>query len=104
MAALTGHLICVNPSAYVINLHTAAGGLARAPSPASICQGDPMLRFTQRCAPVGRPLFRRAAHLIATFAAAATIALPASATRAAPPRGGPANIAMIGEPQTLDPM
>src|ERR1035438_10243034 len=104
MAALTGHLIGVNSSAYVINLHTAAGGLARAPSPASIRQGDPMLRFTQRCAPVGRPLFRRAEHLIATFAVAATIALTASATLAAPPRGGAANIAMIGEPQTLDPM
>src|SRR5204863_1194229 len=39
--------------------------------------------------------------LVATVVAGAQLSAPALA---APPRGGAANIAMIGEPQTLDPM
>jgi peptide/nickel transport system substrate-binding protein len=38
------------------------------------------------------------------LAAAAAIALATGSALAAPPKGGAANLAMIGEPQTLDPM
>ena len=49
-----------------------------------------------------RPLRHRAA--IAAVALAVLLPLAGSTALAAPPRGGAANIAMIGEPQTLDPM
>src|SRR3954471_14887950 len=68
-------------------------------------QGDLMLRFIQGFAPFGSALLvRRAARAIATTIVASAIAVAAGAALAAPPRGGAANIAMIGEPQTLDPM
>src|SRR3982750_3322642 len=41
---------------------------------------------------------------IATVVVSAAAALVGTAAVAAPPRGGPANTAMTGEPQTLDPM
>ena len=41
---------------------------------------------------------------LAIVAVAAAIALATGSALAAPPKGGAANIAMIGEPQTLDPM
>ena len=41
---------------------------------------------------------------LAVVAVAAAIALATGSALAAPPKGGAANIAMIGEPQTLDPM
>src|SRR6478609_1215134 len=64
-----------------------------------------MLRFAQGFMPVGRSVrVRRGERAIATLVAAAAIAFAGSAALAAPPRGGAANIAMIGEPQTLDPM
>ena len=64
-----------------------------------------MLCITQRLAPFGHAWrVRRAGRTIATIVVAAAVALAGSATLAAPPRGGAANIAMIGEPQTLDPM
>ena len=64
-----------------------------------------MLRFTHGFAPAARrSRLRHGAHVIANLAVTATIALAAGAALAAPPRGGAANIAMIGEPQTLDPM
>ena len=44
---------------------------------------------------------RRLCALFATVLAVACVSAPAYA---APPKGGAANIAMIGEPQTLDPM
>ncbi len=47
---------------------------------------------------------RRAGLAITPIIVSAAIALASSATLAAPPKGGAANIAMIGEPQTLDPM
>jgi peptide/nickel transport system substrate-binding protein len=46
----------------------------------------------------------RAGLAIATIAFSAAIALVSSGALAAPAKGGAANIAMIGEPQTLDPM
>src|ERR1035438_5667078 len=55
-------------------------------------------------------LFRRALRrcrtsvAVAPLAVAAAIGLASNCALAAPPRGGAANIAMIGEPQTLDPM
>src|SRR6187200_2797412 len=67
--------------------------------------GDPMLRFAQGSVPVGRTMrARRGERAIATIVVAAAFALASSAALAAPPKGGAANIAMIGEPQTLDPM
>src|SRR4029450_2799459 len=42
--------------------------------------------------------------LIAAFIAVLAVAQTTSVALAAPPKGGAANIAMIGEPQTLDPM
>ena len=44
---------------------------------------------------------RRLSALLAAVVAVACMSAPACA---APPKGGAANIAMIGEPQTLDPM
>src|SRR6185503_9695726 len=68
-------------------------------------QGDSMLRFAQGFVPVGRTARAgRGERAIASLVAAAAFALAGSAALAAPPRGGAANIAMIGEPQTLDPM
>src|ERR1035441_4278832 len=55
-------------------------------------------------------LFRRALRrcrtsvAVAPIAVSAAIALASSGALAVPPRGGAANLAMIGEPQTLDPM
>src|SRR5678816_2209415 len=46
----------------------------------------------------------RAGLAIATVALSALAAFAGTAALAAPPKGGAANIAMIGEPQTLDPM
>src|SRR5258708_4083194 len=46
----------------------------------------------------------RAGFAIVAGAATTTIALATGSVLAAPVRGGAANIAMIGEPQTLDPM
>ena len=64
-----------------------------------------MLRITQGPAPFGHALRAcRAGRAIAPIIVAAAIALASSRRSAAPPRGGAANIAMIGEPQTLDPM
>ena len=63
----------------------------------------------QRITPSGA-LFRRALQscragiAIAPIAVSAAIALASSGALAVPPRGGAANLAMIGEPQTLDPM
>ena len=62
-----------------------------------------MLRIAPGFASLSRPL-RRAGRAIAPIVASAAIAFAGSAALAAPPRGGAANIAMIGEPQTLDPM
>jgi len=62
-----------------------------------------MLRTTS----IGTLLRRALKSCRAGFAPAAVlaaIALAAGGAIAAPPRGGAANIAMIGEPQTLDPM
>src|SRR5438552_2998584 len=68
-------------------------------------QGDSMLRNTHRFAPADHVVrTHRAGRAIAAMVAAAAFALAGSAALAAPPRGGAANIAMIGEPQTLDPM
>ncbi len=64
-----------------------------------------MLAFAQRFVSVGRTgRARHAQRTIAAITAAAAFAFAGSASLAAPPRGGAANIAMIGEPQTLDPM
>src|SRR5213080_1667532 len=41
---------------------------------------------------------------VIVLAAATAIVLAAGSALAAPPKGGAANLAMIGEPQTLDPM
>src|SRR5450755_3564210 len=49
------------------------------------------------------PTFR-ARLAMATLAAAAAIAIATGSALAAPAKGGAANIATIGEPQTLDPM
>ena len=57
-----------------------------------------MLRISRGIAQLGHAL--RAGPI----AVSAAIALACSGALAAPPRGGAANIAMIGEPQTLDPM
>src|SRR5882724_8417456 len=46
----------------------------------------------------------RAGLTIIALAAAAAISLAMASALAAPPKGGAANLAMIGEPQTLDPM
>jgi peptide/nickel transport system substrate-binding protein len=46
----------------------------------------------------------RAGLAILAVAAAAAIAFATDSALAAPPKGGAANLAMIGEPQTLDPM
>ena len=46
----------------------------------------------------------RAGLAVASIVVSGAIALASGAALAAPPRGGAANIAMIGEPQTLDPM
>src|SRR3989442_11226549 len=51
-----------------------------------------------------RHLSFRAGRAVVALAAAAEIALAGSSGLAAPPKGGAANLAMIGEPQTLDPM
>jgi peptide/nickel transport system substrate-binding protein len=50
-----------------------------------------------------RPLFRAGPAVVAVVTAAA-IALVGGSALAAPPKGGAANLAMIAEPQTLDPM
>src|ERR1700674_1582668 len=49
-------------------------------------------------------LFFRAGLAVIAIAAAAVIAVTADSALAAPAKGGAANLAMIGEPQTLDPM
>src|SRR5437016_3671051 len=46
----------------------------------------------------------RSGLAVAALAAATAIVLAAGSALAAPPKGGAANLAMIGEPQTLDPM
>src|SRR5947199_3693754 len=51
-----------------------------------------------------RHLNFRAGRAVVALAAAAAMALASNSALAAPPRGGAANLAMIGEPQTLDPM
>src|ERR1700690_504847 len=64
-----------------------------------------MLLTTQRGERLCRALCRygiRAA--IAPLAVATAIGLASRPAGAAPPRGGAANIAMMGEPQTLGPM
>jgi len=61
-----------------------------------------MLRITPRFAPLGRA--GRAVLAVAPIVVSAAIALACGGALAAPPKGGAANIAMIGEPQTLDPM
>jgi peptide/nickel transport system substrate-binding protein len=61
-----------------------------------------MLRTIPEFAAVGR--VQRALRAITPIVVSAALALASSATLAAPPRGGAANLAMIGEPQTLDPM
>jgi len=64
-----------------------------------------MLRTTQRGELLRRALRRcRSSVAIAPIAVAAAIGFASSVALAAPPKGGAANIAMIGEPQTLDPM
>jgi len=64
-----------------------------------------MLRFAQGFVRPGRAMRGRLGErAIVTIVAAAALAFAGSAALAAPPRGGAANIAMIGEPQTLDPM
>src|SRR5438034_6817098 len=51
-----------------------------------------------------RHLSFRAGRAVVALAAAAAMALASNSALAAPPKGGAANLAMIGEPQTLDPM
>src|SRR2546429_4797187 len=46
----------------------------------------------------------RSGLAVVALAAATAIALTSNSALAAPPKGGAANLAMIGEPQTLDPM
>src|SRR5690242_13975045 len=46
----------------------------------------------------------RSGLAVVALAAAVAIVLAAGSAFAAPPKGGAANLAMIGEPQTLDPM
>src|SRR5947208_16999198 len=46
----------------------------------------------------------RSGFAVVGLAAAIAIVLAAGSALAAPPKGGAANLAMIGEPQTLDPM
>src|SRR6266536_1534950 len=46
----------------------------------------------------------RSGLAVVALAAATAIVLAAGSALAAPPKGGAANLAMIGEPQTLDPM
>ena len=46
----------------------------------------------------------RARAAVVALAATAALTVAASSALAAPAKGGAANLAMIGEPQTLDPM
>jgi hypothetical protein len=57
------------------------------------------IHSTRSCHPT---LFFRAG--LAAIALAAAIAVTPDSALAAPAKGGAANLAMIGEPQTLDPM
>ena len=59
------------------------------------------IRNTRSC---HTTLFFRAGLAVIAMAAAAVIAVTADSALAAPAKGGAANLAMIGEPQTLDPM
>src|SRR5580765_6908994 len=59
------------------------------------------IRSTHSCH--ANPMFRARLATLALTAAAALVLATGSAL-AAPPKGGAANLAMIGEPQTLDPM
>src|SRR2546427_6680804 len=94
------------------------------------CNLITQIRFRQRAVHIasdkglpfhqgGRVMFRtgirstRSRHTNTTFraglaavalVAAAAMALATDSALAAPPKGGAANLAMIGEPQTLDPM
>src|SRR5438309_3542315 len=64
-----------------------------------------MLRSTPGFAPLGRALLaRRSSLALGPIVVSLAIALGCAGALAAPPKGGAANIAMIGEPQTLDPM
>ena len=57
-----------------------------------------MLRFAQGSVPVGRTMrARRGERAIATIVVAAAFALASSVALAVLPKGGAANIAMIGE-------
>ena len=62
-----------------------------------------MLRITRRSAHLGDPAFRSRAA-IATMVVSLLLTLHGGSALAVPARGGVANLAMIGEPQTLDPM
>src|SRR5205807_10414967 len=59
------------------------------------------VRSTRSCRTAS--IFRAGLAVIA-LAAAAAIAITPDSALAAPSKGGAANLAMIGEPQTLDPM
>ena len=61
-----------------------------------------MHRIACRLARLGHAL--RARLAVVPILASAAIAVACGGALAAPPKGGAANIAMIGEPQTLDPM
>src|SRR5437660_8161769 len=62
-----------------------------------------MFRTGIRSMHVRHPTFR-AGRAVLALAVAAAIAFASGSALAAPPKGGAANLAMIGEPQTLDPM
>src|SRR2546430_5032980 len=80
-------------------------GLHNVPGSGPFHQGGVMfrtgVRSTRSCRTAS--IFRAGLAVIALAAAAAIAVTPGSAF-AAPPKGGAANLAMIGEPQTLDPM
>src|SRR5256886_17679612 len=80
-------------------------GLHNVPGSGPFHQGGVMfrtgIRSTRSCHTTS--IFRAGLAVIA-LAAAAAIAITPDSALAAPSKGGPANLAMIGEPQTLDPM
>src|SRR2546430_2858663 len=80
-------------------------GLHNVPGSGPFHQGGVMFRTGVRTPGSCRTsAFFRAGLAVIALAAAAAIAVTPGSALAAPSKGGAANLAMIGEPQTLDPM